>query len=374
MTKRKHIWIILALLFVLVLLAAPRIQRGYTALLLLTDLAGYEMPKWMDSRPRLIVQPLRFTRDKHHYEADLYRPATDSKSSLLLIHGAVTDGKDNPRLIQFAAALGRSGFRVLVPNIPSLKGLMLNPDTSREIAHSYHYLLTQSGQEPINRVGITAISVALGPALIAAQRPELADKVDFMLAIGGYHDLPRVLTYHTTGHYRDADGDRQRTPNEYAKWVFVLSHLDRLQNPSDRHLLHTLAYRRLKDPKATADDLLPRLGPEGRQVLTFIDNRDPANSRPLMSQLPPSIQSDIAALNLATRDLSGIRGNVILVHGLDDNVIPAAESQALYRALPVEQSQLFIIDGLHHVATDPSALDSWKLWRAIDALLTQRSL
>ena len=93
----------------------------------------------------------------------------------------------------------------------------------------------------------------------------------------------------------------------------------------------------------------------------------------LMSQLPASIQSDISELNLANKDLTQIKGQTILVHGLDDDVIPAAESQALARALPPDRTHLFLVNGLQHVDTNPTTLDIWRLWRAIDALLAQRS-
>jgi dienelactone hydrolase len=363
---------LIGLAVALLLVAGPRVQRGYEALLFLADLAGHKIPALLDHRPPAAWQTVAFTQDGHRYQADLYQTLPPPRARILLIHGAVADGRDNPRLRRFAITLARSGFAVMVPDIPSLKGLRLTPETIQEIGHSLHHLLDQPAPPPESGVGMAAISVAVGPALIAALQPELRDRVHFLLAIGGYYDLPRLLGYHTTGHYRTPGNVLQQTPNEYAKWVFVLSHLHHLESPVDRNLLRTLAYRRMDDPQAPATDLIALLGPAGRMVHDFVDNRDPADVSRLISQLPTSIQSDISALDLAHRDLMQIRGRTILVHGLDDHVIPAAESQALALALPPERTHLSLVDGLQHVDTEASTLDIWRLWQAIDTLLAER--
>lgn len=370
MKKRPIRWIIISLAVAALLLAGPRIYRGYEALLFLADLGGYKIPATLDSRPPASRQSLRFTRAGHHYQADLYQSKQPPKAGILLIHGAVPDGKDNSRLKEFAVTLARSGFAVIVPDIPSLKELRLTPETAHEIGHGFHYLLSQSELTPGGRAGMAAISVAVGPALITTLQPGLNDKIRFLLGIGGYYDLPRTLGYHTTGHYQAPGMALQRAPNEYAKWVFALSHLEHLKNPSDRHLLSTLAYRRMEDPLAPAADLVAQLKPPGQKVYNFINNKDPTQTAILMSQLPASIQSDISDLNLANKDLSRIRGRTILVHGLDDTVIPAAESQALALALP-GHTHLSLISGLQHVDTNPTTLDIWRLWQAIDTLLSE---
>ncbi len=90
-------------------------------------------------------------------------------------------------------------------------------------------------------------------------------------------------------------------------------------------------------------------------------------------KLRPGRRALIAALNLAEKDLSGLRARLILVHGLDDDVIRYSESVALVNALPPEQTRLFLLNGLFHVVTDARVVDGWQLWRAIDALLAERA-
>ena len=57
-----------------------------------------------------------------------------------------------------------------------------------------------------------------------------------MVEIGGYYDVEAVVTYFTTGYYRDAaDAPWTRgTPNEYGKWLFVGANSDAIMDMRDR--------------------------------------------------------------------------------------------------------------------------------------------
>ena len=367
MKRRHHKWILFALVLAASTLAGPRIYQGYEALLMLADLAHFDIPSELDTRPAVTRHSLDYSIDNTDYQADSYQAGEHPGASLLLMHGLTPLGKDDPRLKEFAITLARARFRVLVPNIPSLRQLKLAPQVTREVTDAFSHLISSTKE----RAGIAAISVAVGPAILAAQQPELNGQVQFMLAIGGYYDLPRILTYHTTGHYA-AQGMQQQKPNEYAKWAFVLSHLDRLENASDQAQLRSMAYRRLDNPQAPLDDLSALLGPEGRAVYAFVNNRDPKRTTTLLTGLPAAVQAGISQLNLAGKDLSQLKSRVILVHGLDDKIIPYPESEALAQALPADRTGLFMASGLQHIGTTPGTLDVWRMWRTIDTLLSER--
>ena len=133
-----------------------------------------------------------------------------------------------------------------------------------------------------------------------------------------------------------------------------------------------MAERKLQNPHADTDDLMDQLTPEGRSLLDLLDNRDPARTPALIARLPASIRAELDALNLSRRDLSRLGARLILLHGTDDAIVPFAMGQEVVRAVPVGQSELFLIDGLAHVNVRPLGLDRRVLWRAIGALLAQR--
>jgi pimeloyl-ACP methyl ester carboxylesterase len=307
---------------------------------------------------------------------DLYWPGDEAAAALVLVPGAVEQGKDDPRLVAFATTLARARFAVLVPEIPNLRTQRLSPEDARPIGAAIRHL---GGCIPpprrLGAVGVAAFSYAAGPAMLAALEPASRDLVGYLVAVGGYYDATAVVTFFTTGYYRETQDApwRRGAPNAYGKWLFVQANAARLHDPADRRNLAAIARRKLEDPAAEIADLRAALGAEGRAVMALLDNADPERVPALIAALPAPIRADLRALDLARRELSSIPFELILVHGRDDPIIPASESRALAEAVPAEQVSLHVVDRLGHVDLGPGGLlDGIDLWRAVYRLLTLR--
>lgn len=217
-----------------------------------------------------------------------------------------------------------------------------------------------------------SFSYASGPALLAALDPRLAERVRFIMAVGGYYDLREVLTFFTTGYYLEEGRRRYMEPNSYGKWIFVQSNIARLSDPRDRSVFQRLAEMKLADLDAPVGDLPDRLTPEGRSLYDFIQNRDPDRAQGLLDRLPETIRREIRLLDPARHDLSGLRTRFILVHGYDDDIIPYTQSVALAENLPKGNARLYLVHGLKHVDLEPRLIDKLRLWRAIVLLLSEK--
>jgi len=220
----------------------------------------------------------------------------------------------------------------------------------------------------VGAFGLSKLS-RLGSASLDSR---INDRVRFILAVGGYYDLASTLTFFTTGYFREGREWRHREPNHYGKWVFVLSNVDLLSDPTDRELFRIAAERKMADIKAPIDDLAARLSPEGQCLFMFIENQNPLKVPLLMGRLPESIRREIAALTLADKELSLIRARILLIHGLDDDIISYTESVVLAHALPTETTRLYLLRGLMHVELEPGLIDGFKMWRAVSALLREQ--
>jgi pimeloyl-ACP methyl ester carboxylesterase len=344
--------------------------HGYVAMMALADLAHVDLPL-VDSRPNVLRQNISYRANGRQHAADLYIPGGGANAGLVLVPGAATNGRNDVRLVEFATTLTRSGFAVMVPDIQSLRQLEPSPDNAQEIGDAFAFLRDKKGLVSGSWLGISAFSIAVGPAVLAALDPAISEQVKFLLLVGGYHDLVRTLTYLTTGDY-EVDGQQQyRDPNAYGKWVYAMHNISRLQDPSDREALSAMVRRKLDNPEAPVDDLRAQLSAAGGAVYEFITNTDAEKVPALMKNLPTAVLADIAALNLAAYDLTGLKAEVILVHGRDDDIIPYTESISLAAALPPGQVKLFVLDGLHHVDRDFNGLDIWRMWRVMQTLLSQ---
>ncbi len=371
-SRRKIVLLIIFVFCVVVLLCCSPI-RCYEAALMLADIsAGKEPSRWKKIKPAPEREEVAFERNGRQYLGDLYRSPEGMLAAILLIPGAAELGRDDPRLVALAMTLARARFAVLVPEIPSLRRLQVNPGNIREVRDAFAWLSSRADLAPQGRAGMAAFSYAAGPAILAALEPEIRDRVRFILAVGGYHDLERVLVFFTTGHFRLGGKWSYMEPNAYGKWVFVLHNAEILSDAEDGKLLRMMARRKMDDLSADIEDLRVGLGPEGRGVYTFITNRDPAKGLQLLGKMPEGIREDIAALNLAGKDLAQLKARLLLVHGYDDNIIPYTESIALAAAVPRNSSSLFLGRGLMHVDYDPDFSTIWSFWRAVGRLLEER--
>ncbi len=374
MTGRHRAARILCCVAVLAPALAACGPRGMEAMDVLADLgAGWGPSALKDATPT----PVRRAVGYPGGSGDLYEPGAPEapRAALVLVPGAAPAGKDDPRLVAFAMTFARAGFAVLVPEIPNLRELKVRPADTDRIAAAALHMAGRAEESDLASVGLAAISYAVGPALLAVLRPEVRGRVDFVLGIGGYYGMASVITFFTTGRFRERPGEpwRHLAPNAYGKWVFVLANADRIESARDRVNLRAMAQRRMQRLDADIADLVADLGPEGRAVYAVLANSEPERVPGLISALPRALREDMRALDLEARSLEGLEARLILVHGRDDAIIPYTESLRLARAAPAGLAELFIVDSLAHVDLGPLGLgDTLTLWRAILRVLEER--
>lgn len=362
---------VLFIAFAIALTGCGSMQRGYESALLLGDVRAGSG----DSRLKSVTEaPTRSTityavSDREHV-ADVYEPAgRPPRGTLVLIHGFTGHGRRDLRLVELAASLARSGFVVVAPDVEGPRTFAVGLDDARDIGDTLRYVTTDPGGFTVRPIGLMAFSFAVGPAMIAAMEPSVADDVRFLVAVGGYYDLVDIITYVTTGFDPlNNRADAIPEPRREGKWLVLLSQLDRIHNDGDRRLLRRIAESRLDDPEARVDDAVAALGSEGQSVYRLVTNTDPGRVDEYVRGLPVDVRAELEGLDLAQHDLSRLRAQLILVHGMDDDVIPIGHSERLRDAVG-DRAHLFLASGLHHVDVSPGLRDGWQLWRAGSLLL-----
>lgn len=363
----------LAALFLLLLFTAGCSARGIEALRFLNDIdAGFGASRLKETTPTPERRNLAYTVAERSYAGDLYLSPQGTLAALVLVPGLSPQGKDDPRLVAVAHSLARVRFAVLVPDIASLRALQVGAENVGEIADAALWLSEQPAWASRGKVGIVAISFAVGPALLAALDERARERVHFFVGVGGYYDIVEAIAFFTTGAYKEDGRWKRIEADPYGKWVFVKSNAGKLADPLERTLLEEIAERKLDDPGAVIADLASRLGPDGRAVMNLVENREPERVAALVARLPAEIRDEIAGLDPARGDLTRLAAHVILIHGRADDVIPYTESVALAAALPPGQSALYLVDGLLHVKTELSLSDRLVLWDAGFDILEER--
>jgi hypothetical protein len=358
------------------------------ALLVLSDIgAGTGESRLKKSTPVPSRTPVAFTVSGRAGAGDLYLPRQGPpRAALVLVPGAVPEGKDHEQLVAFATTLARARFAVLTPELSGYQQLKMRPAHVRELADAFLYLADREDLGHGGRVGFGAFSYAVGPAVLAALEDDTREKVRFVLGVGGYHDLRVAIGFFTTGFFEEDGKPRRLEPNEYGKLVFARSVTEHLRSASDRATIDAMVDAALADPAADLSVLARGLGPEGRAVYRLIMNTDPLQTPRLIDALPPGARATIDALTLAGKHLERLRARLILVHGRDDRLIPFPETLALARSVPSDQARVIILNRiLGHVDLRFSSALSWRFWteelpdgvrlaRAVDLLLRERDV
>jgi len=298
---------------------------------------------------------------------DFYWPQTkETRPGLLLNHGVIDTGKDDPRLVWLATLLARSGFVVMVPDFQGMRNFRVGTQDVEEIVGAFRYLGTLKRQVDTERLGMMSFSYGAGPTLIAAADPRIRAQVKFVASFGGYYDLRSVVSYLITGVYPDGDMGVKRSPPAAAKWLFMLRNLQLVENPRDRELLEKIARRKLRNERAQVEDFSSRLGEEGSLVYQLLVSRDPARVSRLLARIPLRLRRYLDDLS-PKRIVSDLEATLIIAHGEKDPMIPYEESVKLAQAFSeqgkkVSWAVLQLYGHTDPQAPGPSAADAPMLY------------
>lgn len=368
----RHAVLLVIALAVLLTGGCLRLRLGNSeAGLVLEDLVSRDS-RLRNSTAAPTQRPLRLDAHPGAPRADLYLPAGRPRAGVVLVPGLSPAGKHDPRLVALARTLARVDFLVLIPDVAGFRSYRMGAEDVEILVTAVQALDGVASMRAHLPLGIAAFSFAAGPALIAALDARVAQRVDFVVAVGGYQDLRRLIAYYTSGAYR-GDGDVP-TPFDTGKWIFALGISEKLPRESDRRAIQAMARRAIDaGPGAVDRSGAEALSPGGAALLELLTNTTRDRVPLLLARLPASLRAEITALNPAEQPLGGLHAHLLLLHGRSDNIIPYTESIALARSVPAGSADLFIIDGLAHVDLQPTWADVDVLLNMVNALLEQRA-
>ena len=315
--------------------------------------------------------------------ARVYRAASVSGPPVLVVPGVHAGGIDEPRLITFARDVASTGRHVVAAELPDLKAYAITPRTTGHIEDAARWLANGSGLAADGRIGLMGISFAGGLSLVAATRAGLRDHVAFVMSFGGHGDLPRTLRYLCTG---EVPGGGNRPPHDYGVAIILLGVADRVV-PADqaeplrdaiRAFLNASHVAMVDEARAAVEferarTMAEQLPEPARTLMKYVNDRDVGRLGPLLLPHTADLGGDPA---LSPSQAATPTFPVYLLHGIDDNVIPAVESELLgetLRSAGAEVSQLST-PLITHAEVDraPGAGAVWELVQFWANLLDER--
>ena len=308
--------------------------------------------------------------------ARVYEPTVGSHRTALLTSGLHVSGIDEPRLVRLARQLAGSGITVVTPDIPELSRFEITPRLTDTIEQTAGWLANDPVLAAARRIGMMGISFSGGLSIVAAGRPSLAGRVEYVFSFGGHDDLPRVLKYLCTGQEAYPSGRIPLgaaagepfvlPPHDYGVAVILLGVADRIvprvQVEPLRAAVRRYLYASALDggvdrgrAPAEFDALrasIKTLPEPSAALMRYVLDRDVAH---LGARLLPYVGAIGAAPALSVSRSPKPSVPIFLLHGLEDNVIPSVEAEYLADDLRPHAPVRLLLSGLisHAEADQP---------------------
>ena len=365
---------LLALLLFAYWLAYPSLRSA--ALLMDMTGAAASLRPWIPIRARAVsTEDLQVPTRFGPIAARLYRGGIASEPALIVFPGVHAGGVEEPRLDKLARRIAAAGANVLSTPLPDLRAYRLTTQATDMIEDSTVWLAGQKDIAGGGRVGIVGVSFAGGLALVAAGRPSLADRVTAVFALGAHAELPRVIRYLCLA---EAAPRTLAPPHDYGVALMLHESVALVAPPNQREALSraVVTFLDASSAESTNRPLSERLfemaraaeqtmSEPSRSLMNAVNTRDVAK---LGRQLAPYAERIGGAPALSPVRSPATRLPVYLLHGVNDNVIPAGESAEILtylRANANSRTEILLTPLLSHAEAKTGAPigDVWRLVR-----------
>ena len=397
LTRRGKAAIVLAVLVVLGFVALPYLDAvGF--IVRAADLPGAAatLASW---------RATSFTRDADiavptrggDVPGRFYRPARQTRRTILLMPGVHRDGIDESRLVGLAGELAATGFGVLTVAAPDLQKFRVTPEVTDVIEDAVKWTSDQPQFRTDGKIGVLGISFAGGLAIVAAGRDSIRERVAFVMSFGGHGDLARAMHYLTTGEVigdlesakrssavLGADHVTVHPPHDYGLAVTLLNLADRVVPPNqvaalskgiDGFLLaSSLAVTDPPKAMPVLDEMKKyqqTLPEPSRTYMQYVNDRAVDKLGPILAPIADGLKDHPAMPSLSAERATPPTAPIFLLHGVDDNVIPSVETVLLAEHLKGKAHVEGLLSGLithAEVNRTATATEVWRLakfWRDI---------
>ncbi|OGE06247.1 hypothetical protein A2W70_00210 [Candidatus Curtissbacteria bacterium RIFCSPLOWO2_02_41_11] len=314
-----------------------------TALLVPEVTSGFPVKplEWVSKEP--VVSEVNLQVDGKEIKADLYRPQDNKQHPAVVFTLGVVITRRNPAVTKFAQALTRSGFVVLVPDLPDFLSGFIWTDSLNSLISSVEFLDRQSFVQK-NNIGFAGFCVGASISIVASEDAKIRDKIAFIAAVSPYSNLFSLAEATLLG--------RQKIKGEYVDWQPAELTVETF-NKGYVNFVATAEERELILGKLMASQTIPEsefegLSPEAKSIYAFLANRDVAKFKELESNLPQGGRDLLVELSPDT-NINNLKAKLFILSDKKDTFVPKIEGEKLAKMLPKKQVYFIEVDSFEHV-------------------------
>jgi pimeloyl-ACP methyl ester carboxylesterase len=363
--KKSFAALVVGSVLALYAVAWPFTKAHLQAVAMLRLVSGQKVP-WIIGK--LVTEPVRTEEANFATEAGvvrgrLYLPVGHRNApGLVVLHGVHHLGIEEPRLVNFAAAMAGCGLRVLTPELPGIKDYHVDLGSARVIGESAKWFAGQTGVP----VGVLGLSFSGGLALVAAADPTYRKDFKFVFAVGSQDEMVHVANYYLTGQEVRPDGTMERLkPHEYGPLVLEYEHMEDFVPMEDETAIRPVLREHLYEDKSAEEVARAKLNKRQRAEVAELMDSNSAVTKAKLAASDVKHTQEMEELSPHGK-LPTMTTPVYLLHGQGDNIIPAAETLWMASELPPTTVQGALVSPvLSHVNLDGATPGVWEQWRLV---------
>ncbi len=334
---RYVISVIVIVFTILFLITLPRIRVGIHTFMFIPEiLPGIEF----HAQELFIDDPIRekinFPKKVGWGKADLYIPRKgDKHSAVLLFLGVNPAGRDDPRVVQLAKGLSRTGAIVMIPWSERMTSDKINAEEIDDLVRAFQYLMDLEHVDR-NKIGMGGFCVGASLTTVAAQDSRIRDHVKFLNFFGGYFDAIDLVKSVVTETRFYSGVYHEWRPNELAVKI-VRGHLiETIPNIRERELFTTVFLKSLDSNYIDYESL----SEHGKIVYELMSNPSINEIDEIIDRLPEKSLTYLEQISPVT-NIDKLKARVLIMHDGQDNMVPSEESRRFRDMITSDRSPYY---------------------------------
>ncbi len=248
-----------------------------------------------------------------------------TKGTVLVVNGFSVYGHKDERTLKIAKALAQAGFRSVAVAFEDLNRLHIHPRIIDEMADVIVAISKNKSLCASGKIGVFAPSYSAGMMLNAAAKMPAGKHISSLCAIGTYGSIEPSLNFVINSNNID----------DYGRNVLLYNFLP-YTNLATEGVLNIIKTAIEDNGFKRAEPLLPKVlsQAEGRDAELWkrFENDIPFRKKTLEEAFEnvPNKDAWVSAFNVLPKVVA-IETPVVFIHGKNDLVIPASESETLHQ-------------------------------------------
>ncbi|NNF12711.1 MAG: hypothetical protein HKN72_05790 [Gemmatimonadetes bacterium] len=334
---------------------------------------------WAMGPDDVVEDEIIIDRDGTSIPATIARPRGMSGPlpAWVVLHGITRPGRAHAQLVRFTRSVASAGLVTIVPEVPEWRELSLAPSLTVPTVAAAIEGIRDAGFVRGEQLGLVGFSFGAPHAIAASSDRRIRNEIAGVCGFGGYCDIGETIRFMMTGHHEWEGHHHHLRPDPYGRWIVAANYLTAVPEYAEAtdvaDALRTLA-KHAGDVGAPSWDSVyhPKIRTlrasvaDERQWLFDAFAVAPEGSSSKHST-PEGLAEGLVAGALL-RDPSidpmtafaEVRGEVHLIHGRRDHLIPFTEAHRLEAALSRARRRLTVTRLFGH-----SAQEGLPLWSSL---------